>query len=40
MEEKYLNKYRIPSNRLQGWDYGDDGIYFITICTANKECFF
>jgi len=40
MDEKYLNKYRIPSNRLQGWDYGNNGIYFITICTANRECFF
>jgi putative transposase len=40
MEEKYLGVYRIPSNRLKGWDYGNDGVYFITICTANRECFF
>ena len=40
MDEKYLNKYRIPSNRLQGWDYGNNGSYFITICTKNREHFF
>lgn len=39
MKEKYLNKYRIPSNRLQGWEYGNNGIYFITICTGNREHF-
>lgn len=40
MDDKYLNKCRIPSNRLQGYNYGNEGIYFITICTANRECFF
>ncbi len=40
MNEKYLGKYRIPSNRLHGWNYGNDGIYFITICTGNREHFF
>ncbi len=34
MSEKYKNKYRIKSNRLQGYDYSSDGAYFITICTA------
>ncbi len=38
--EKYKNKYRIPSTRLQSWDYGWNGSYFITICTANREHFF
>jgi len=36
----YQNKYRIPSTRLQNWDYGWNALYFITICTANRECFF
>ncbi|MBK8699238.1 MAG: transposase [Saprospiraceae bacterium] len=37
---KYKNKYRIPSDRLQTWDYGNNGSYFITICTKNREHFF
>lgn len=37
--KKFQNKYRIPSARLQNWDYGSNGAYFITICTA-MECFF
>ena len=38
--DKFRNKYRIPSARLPNWDYGWNGAYFITICTANRECFF
>ncbi|MCB0516317.1 MAG: transposase [Chitinophagales bacterium] len=38
--DKYQNKYRIPSARLQNWDYGSNGAYFITICTQNREHFF
>jgi REP element-mobilizing transposase RayT len=38
--EKYNNKYRIPSNRLQGYDYGSNGCYFVTICTKNREHYF
>ncbi|MGM1057416.1 MAG: transposase [Bacteroidota bacterium] len=37
---KFKNKYRIASTRLQTWDYGWNGAYFITICTQNRECFF
>lgn len=40
MAEKFKNKYRIPSNRLQGFDYGSDGAYFVTICTKNRSCYF
>ncbi|HAX93716.1 MAG TPA: hypothetical protein DCY25_07205 [Bacteroidales bacterium] len=40
MAEKFRNKYRIPSARLPSWDYSHDGMYFITICTLNRECFF
>lgn len=38
--DKFQNKYRIPSARLQGWDYGENGAYFVTICTHNRECYF
>jgi len=38
--EKYKNKYRIPSTRLQGYDYGADGCYFVTICTQNRKHYF
>jgi putative transposase len=38
--EKFQNKYRIPSARLQNWDYGANGAYFITICTKNMTHFF
>jgi len=29
--EKYQNKYRIPSARMQNWDYGANGAHFIII---------
>ncbi len=38
--KKYRNKYRIESTRLQNWDYGWNGAYFITICTHNREHYF
>jgi hypothetical protein len=38
--EKYQNKYRIPSARLQTWDYGSHAAYFITVCTQNRQHFF
>ena len=40
MQNKFQNKYRIPSARLQIWDYANNGAYFITICTQNREHFF
>lgn len=40
MEELYKNKYRIPSARLQNCNYANSGMYFITICTTNRECYF
>lgn len=40
MPEKFQNKYRIPSARLQNWDYGANGAYFITICTKEMKHFF
>lgn len=38
--EKYQNKYRIQSARLQGYDYANAGMYFITICTVNRKHYF
>jgi putative transposase len=40
MPEKFRNKYRVPSARLQNWDYGANGAYFITICTKEMNHFF
>jgi REP element-mobilizing transposase RayT len=40
MSDKFKNKYRIPSARLQTWDYGNNCSYFITICTKNREYYF
>jgi len=36
----FQNRYRIESARLMNWDYRNEGAYFITICTRNKEHFF
>ncbi|NCC74287.1 MAG: hypothetical protein EOM06_12955 [Sphingobacteriia bacterium] len=33
MADKFRDKYRIPSARLQSWDYGWNAKYFVTICT-------
>jgi REP element-mobilizing transposase RayT len=38
MGKKYRNKYRIQSHRMPGWDYGGNGLYFITLVTQNREC--
>ncbi len=38
--DKFQNKYRVPSSRLQNWNYGSPGFYFITICTKNREHYF
>jgi len=38
--DKYRNKYRIPSTRLQNWDYRWDAAYFMTICTQNRIHYF
>jgi putative transposase len=40
MTDKFKNKYRRESTRLQNWDYGNDAVYFITICTAYREKYF
>ncbi|TLD43427.1 MAG: hypothetical protein JETT_0245 [Candidatus Jettenia ecosi] len=37
--EKYKHQYHISTARLDGWDYGSDGAYFVTVCTKNKACY-
>ena len=36
----FNKKYRIESVRRDGWDYADNGYYFVTICTKDREHFF
>ena len=38
--DKYKNKYLIPSARLKNWNYGNEGSYFVTICTKNRLHYF
>ena len=38
--DKFKDKFRIPSARLINWDYGSYGLYFVTICTLNRACYF
>jgi REP element-mobilizing transposase RayT len=33
-------KYHRRSTRLRGYDYSRNGLYFITICTHQRECIF
>lgn len=40
MTDKFQNKYRIASARLQNWDYGWNASYFVTICTHDRKHFF
>ncbi|MEP6260175.1 MAG: hypothetical protein ABJ092_01260 [Gillisia sp.] len=40
MQEKFRNKYRVESTRLQNWNYGWQAAYFITICTKGRKSFF
>jgi len=40
MAEKFRNRYRVPSARLKNWNYGANGVYFITICTKEMQHLF
>jgi len=40
MNDKFQHRYRIPSTRMQNWDYRWNAAYFITICTQEHDCFF
>ena len=35
----YLNLPQRKGNRLNNFDYCNNGAYFITICTQNRRCF-
>jgi REP element-mobilizing transposase RayT len=38
--DKFADKFKLKSPRLQNWNYSSSGIYFITICTHNHNNFF
>ncbi len=38
--EKFGGKYRVPSNRMPIWDYGGNGMYFVTLLVKNRACIF
>jgi len=40
MTELFKNKFRVQSARLPGYDYGQPGFYFVTICTELRVCYF
>ena len=33
-------KHHRRTIRLKGYDYNQSGMYFVTICTRNRECLF
>lgn len=37
---KFRNKYRIQSTRLKYFDYSQNGMYFVTICTKDRIHYF
>lgn len=37
--DKYLGKYRVKTERVKWHDY-NNGTYFVTICTHNREHYF
>ena len=37
MSERFKNKYRTPSARLQNWDDSRAGAYLLTICTQPRK---
>lgn len=39
-QDRFQNKYRITPARMPFWNYGWNGRYFVTICTAYREHFF
>lgn len=40
MSDRFQDKYRIPSARLQNWDYSWNAAYFVTICTQKQLLYF
>ena len=40
MPEKFKNKYRIKTTRLENWNYGLNAGYFVTVCVRDRRCIF
>jgi putative transposase len=40
VSDKFKGKYRGQTFRLKNWDYSSQGLYFITICTQDRENYF
>ena len=40
MAQLFNNKYRISSACLKNWNYANEAMYFVTICTKNRENYF
>ncbi|MFH1837941.1 MAG: transposase [Candidatus Kuenenbacteria bacterium] len=40
MKFNFDNYHHRQSIRLKGYDYSQNGAYFITVCVQNKECIF
>ena len=38
--DKFNEQFRIASARWAGYDYGQSGMYFVTICTQNRIRYF
>jgi putative transposase len=36
----FQNKYRVESIRLHGYDYSQNGMYFVTVCTNDRVYLF
>ena len=36
---RFADKFKVESSRLVGWDYSNNGIYFITVCTRYHNNF-
>jgi REP element-mobilizing transposase RayT len=39
-EPLFNDQYRIATARLRGYDYGQNGAYFVTICTQDRVRYF
>ncbi len=40
MNDPFYMKYRRETVRLQHWNYANQALYFVTICTKNRENYF
>ncbi|HBQ60389.1 MAG TPA: hypothetical protein DD671_12415 [Balneolaceae bacterium] len=40
MQNRGYKKYRSETVRLKSWNYGWNGVYFVTICTHQRKCYF